>query len=44
MLAMEEALGMCELERDQSRDTTWIEPQIRSTYEQVNTLMKAVSD
>ena len=44
MLAMEEALGMCELERDQSRDTTWIEPQIRITYEQVNSLMKAVSD
>ena len=44
MLAMEEALGMCELERDQSRDTAWIEPQIRTTYEQVSSLMKAVSD
>jgi hypothetical protein len=28
---MEEALSMCELERDQSRDTTWIEPRIRTT-------------
>jgi hypothetical protein len=44
MLAMEEALGMCELERDKSRDTTWIEPQIRIIYEQVNSLMKALSD
>jgi len=44
MLAVEEALSMCEQERDQSRDTTWIEPRIRTIYEQVNSLMKAVSD
>jgi hypothetical protein len=44
MFAVEEALTMCEVERDESRDASWIEPQIRSTYDQVNALMKAVSD
>jgi hypothetical protein len=44
MLAIDEALGMCEIERQESRDASWIEPQILSTYEQVNALMKAVSD
>lgn len=44
MFAMEEALSMCEVERDESRDASWIEPQIQSTYEQVNALMEAVSD
>jgi len=44
MFAIEEALSMCETERDESRDASWIEPQIRSTYEQVNALMEAASD
>jgi hypothetical protein len=44
MLAMEDALSMCEIERDGSRDASWIEPQILTTYEQVNALMKSVSD
>jgi hypothetical protein len=44
MLAIDEALGMCEIERQESRDASWIEPQIRATYEQVNALMEAVSD
>jgi hypothetical protein len=44
MFAMEDALSMCEVERGQSRDASWIEPQIRTTYEQVNALMKEVSD
>jgi Leu/Phe-tRNA-protein transferase len=44
MFAMEEALSMCELEREESRDASWIEPQIQTTYDQVNALMKVVSD
>jgi len=44
MFAMEDALSMCEMERCESRDASWIEPRIRTTYEQVNALMKAVSD
>jgi Leu/Phe-tRNA-protein transferase len=44
MLAIEEALSMCEIERGESRDASWIEPQIQTTYDQVNALMKAVSN
>jgi hypothetical protein len=44
MFAMEEALSMCELEREESRDASWIKPQIQTTYDQVNALMKAVAD
>ena len=44
MFAMEDALTMCEMERAESRDASWIEPRIRTTYEQVNDLMKAVCD
>lgn len=44
MLAIDEALSMCEVEREESRDASWIEPRIRATYEQVNALMKAVCD
>ena len=44
MLAMEEALSICEIERERSRDASWIEPQIKTTYDQVNALMKAVAD
>lgn len=44
MFAMEEALSICEIERERSRDASWIEPQIKNTYDQVNALMKAVAD
>ncbi|MEA2238636.1 MAG: hypothetical protein QOC81_3360 [Thermoanaerobaculia bacterium] len=44
MFAMEEALSMCELEREGSRDASWIEPQIQTTYDHVNALMKVVAD
>ena len=44
MLAIDEALSMCEIEREESRDASWIEPQIRATYDQVNALMKVVCD
>jgi hypothetical protein len=44
MLAIDEALGICEIERNENRDASWIEPQIRSTYEQVDALMRTVCD
>jgi hypothetical protein len=44
MLAIDEALNICEVEREESRDASWIEPQIRATYDQVNALMKVVCD
>lgn len=44
MLAMDEALSMCEVERGESRDASWIEPQIQATYDQVNALLKVVCD
>jgi hypothetical protein len=44
MFAIEEALSMCEQERAEGPDASWIEPQIRMTYDQVNALMKAVCD
>jgi Leu/Phe-tRNA-protein transferase len=44
MFAIEDALSMCEVERAESRDASWIEPRIRTTYEQVNALMKEVCD
>ena len=44
MLAIHDALVMCEAERDESRDTSWIEPQIMTTYEQMNALMEGVCD
>jgi hypothetical protein len=44
MLAIDDALVMCQAERDESRDTSWIEPQIQTTYEQVNALMEAVCE
>jgi hypothetical protein len=44
MFAIEEALSMCEIEREKSGDASWIEPQIKTTYDQVNALMKVVSD
>lgn len=44
MFAMEEALSMCEIERETCGDASWIEAQIKTTYDQVNALMKVVSD
>jgi hypothetical protein len=44
MWAIEEALAMCELEDQTCRDTWWIEPDLRSTYEQVNCIMKTISN
>jgi len=44
MLAMEEALSMCEVEREACRDASWIEGRIKATYDQVNALMASVAD
>ena len=40
MWAIEEAIAICETEDDASRDTSWIEPDLRDTFEQVNGLYK----
>jgi len=44
LFAMDEALSMCSTERSECQNVSWIEPQIRRTYEHVNALMEAVSD
>jgi hypothetical protein len=41
MWAIDEALAMCELEEEVSR---WIEPQLRHTYDEVNGIMKTISN
>ena len=43
MWAIEEALAICELEDDACR-TSWIEPDLRHTYDQVNDMMKTITN
>jgi len=44
MWAIEEAIAICEIEDDASRDTSWIEPDLRETFDQVNGLMKTITN
>jgi hypothetical protein len=44
MWAIEEAIAICEIEDDASRDTSWIESDLRDTFEQVNGLMKTITN
>jgi len=44
MWAIEEALAICELEDIACRDTSWIEPDLRHTYDQVNDIMKTITN
>jgi hypothetical protein len=44
MLAIFEALEMCESERTAPRDAALLGTQIRVTYDQVNGLMKTIAD
>jgi hypothetical protein len=44
MWAIEEAIAICEIENDASRDTSWIEPDLRDTFDQVNGLMKTITN
>jgi hypothetical protein len=44
MWAIEEALAICEHEGDACRDTSWIEPDLRHTYDQVNDIMKTITN
>jgi hypothetical protein len=44
MWAIEEAIAICEIEENASRDTSWIEPDLRDTYDQVNGLMKTITN
>jgi hypothetical protein len=42
--AIDEALAMCEVEDDVSRDAAWIKPEIRYTYDHVNDVLKMISN
>jgi hypothetical protein len=44
MWAIEEAIAICEIEDNASRDTSWIEPDLRDTFEQVNGIMKTITN
>jgi hypothetical protein len=42
--AIDEAVAMCEVEDEVSRDTAWIKPEIRHTYDHVNGVLKMISN
>jgi hypothetical protein len=44
MWAIDEALAMCDLDEGTSRETAWIEPEIRHTYDYVNGILKRISN
>ena len=44
LLAIDEALAMCDLEDEACRDAAWIKPEIRSTYDHVNDVLKRISN
>jgi hypothetical protein len=42
MIAIDEAMQMCELEGDATRDASLLAPQILAAYDQVNCIMKTI--
>ena len=44
MIAMDEAMQMCELEGDTTYEASWLGGQILAAYNQVNCIMKKISD
>ena len=44
MIAIDEALQMCDLEGDTTCQASWLGPQILAVYDQVNCIMKKISD
>jgi hypothetical protein len=44
MIAIDEAVQMCELEGDTTCQASWLGVQILAAYDQVNCIMKAISD
>jgi hypothetical protein len=43
MIAIDEAMQMCELEGD-TYEASWLGPQVLAAYDQVNCIMKKISD
>ena len=44
MIAIDEAVQMCEMEGDPTHHASWLTVQILAAYDQVNCIMKAISD
>lgn len=44
MIAIDEAVQMCELEGDATYEASWLGAQILAAYDQVNCIMKKISD
>ena len=44
MIAIDEAVQMCELEGDTTNRTSWLRPEVVAAYDQVNCIMKKISD
>jgi len=44
LFALDESVGMCEMESEAARDASWIAPQLRSLYDAVSSLLNAIGD
>jgi hypothetical protein len=44
MIAIDEAMQMCELEGDTTHGASWLRPEVLAAYDQVNCIMKKISD
>jgi len=44
MIAIDEAMQMCELEGNSACEASWLGPQVLAAYDQVNCIMKKISD
>jgi hypothetical protein len=42
MIAIDEAMQLCEMEGDETRDASLLAPQILAAYDQVNCIMKTI--
>jgi hypothetical protein len=44
MIAIDEAMQMCELEGGTAHEASWLRPEVLAAYDQVNCIMKKISD
>jgi hypothetical protein len=44
MIAIDEAMQICEMEGGSTYDASWLGPQVLAAYDQVNSIMKKISD
>jgi hypothetical protein len=44
LMAIDEAVEMCELEGDSTYEASWLGPQVLAAFDQVNCIMKKISD